>query len=71
MIRSLNGRQCCNKDERLSFGSCHWDGYELEIPEVSRSHGENGKMQGCPLGKERTGSLVKPPQGALLSRRRC
>ena len=22
VIRSLNGRQCCNKDERLSFGSC-------------------------------------------------
>ena len=37
VIRSLNGRQCCNKDERLSFGSCHWNGYELEIPEVSLS----------------------------------
>ena len=23
VIRSLNGRQCCNKDERLSSGSCH------------------------------------------------
>ncbi len=32
---------------------------------------DNGKLKGCPLGKERTGSLVKPPQGALLSRRRC
>lgn len=31
----------------------------------------NGKLKGCPLGKERTGLLVKPPQGALLSRRRC
>jgi len=31
----------------------------------------NGKVQGCPLGKERTGLLVKPPQGASLSRRRC
>lgn len=32
---------------------------------------DNGKVRGCPLGKERTGLLVKPPQGALLSRRRC
>lgn len=32
---------------------------------------DNGILKGCPLGKERTGLLVKPPQGALLSRRRC
>lgn len=32
---------------------------------------DNGKVKGCPLDKERIGSLVKPPQGALLSRRRC
>jgi len=37
VIRSLNGRQCCNKDERLSSGNCRCDGYELEIPEASRS----------------------------------
>ena len=36
-IRSLNDGQCCNKDERLSIGSYHWNGYELAIPEVSRS----------------------------------
>jgi hypothetical protein len=28
VIRSLNGRQCCNRDERLSSGSCHWNGNE-------------------------------------------
>jgi len=30
----------------------------------------NEMVKGCPLDKERTGLLVKPPQGALLSRHR-
>ncbi len=30
----------------------------------------NEILKGCPLDKERTGLLVKPPQGALLSRLR-